>query len=51
MERIIHLYFHFVKVFLKNKLINFKKIDLSKKSLNQKKKYDLIFHCAGYSQP
>ena len=44
--------FSFVKNFFKkNKLINFKKIDLSKKSLNPKKKYDLIFHCAGYGQP
>ncbi len=37
--------------FKKNKNINFKKIDLSKKNLNKKKKYDLIFHCAGYGQP
>tara|TARA_B100000900_G_scaffold412196_1_gene433484 strand:+ start:976 stop:1995 length:1020 start_codon:yes stop_codon:yes gene_type:complete len=44
--------FSFVKeYFKKNKLINFKQIDLSKKSLNTKKKYDLIFHCAGYGQP
>lgn len=39
------------KYFRKNKNINFKKIDLSKTSLNKKKKYDLIFHCAGYGQP
>tara|TARA_B100000902_G_scaffold253236_1_gene239752 strand:+ start:12514 stop:13533 length:1020 start_codon:yes stop_codon:yes gene_type:complete len=44
--------FQFIKNFFKNnKLINFKKIDLTKKKLNLKKKYDLIFHCAGYGQP
>ena len=44
--------FPFVKkYFKKNKLINFKQIDLSQKILNTKKKYDLIFHCAGYGQP
>ena len=44
--------FSFVKnYFKKNNLISFKKIDLSKKRLNPKKKYDLIFHCAGYGQP
>ncbi len=44
--------FSFVKnYFKKNKLINFKKIDLSKQILNTNKKYDLIFHCAGYGQP
>ncbi len=46
------LIFSFVKdYFKKNKLINFKKIDLSKKNLDPKKRYDLIFHCAGYGQP
>ena len=39
------------KYFRKNKNINFKKIDLSKRNLDKKKKYDLIFHCAGYGQP
>ena len=39
------------KYFKKNKNINFKKIDLSKRNLDKKKKYDLIFHCAGYGQP
>ena len=39
------------KYFRKNKNINFKKIDLSKRNLDRKKKYDLIFHCAGYGQP
>ena len=44
--------FNFVKnYFKKNKLVKFKKIDLSKKKINLKKKYDLIFHCAGYGQP
>ena len=44
--------FLFVKnYFKKRKNINFKKIDLSKKDLGKKKKYDLIFHCAGYGQP
>ncbi len=44
--------FLFVKnYFKKKKNINFKKIDLSKKDLGKKKKYDLIFHCAGYGQP
>ena len=44
--------FSFVKkYFKKNKLINFNQIDLSKKNLNSKKKYDFIFHCAGYGQP
>ena len=44
--------FPFVKNFFKkNKLINFKQIDLSKKILDPKKKYDFIFHCAGYGQP
>ena len=44
--------FSFVKnYFKKNNLINFKKIDLSKQILNANKKYDLIFHCAGYGQP
>lgn len=44
--------FKFVKIFFKdNKNISFKKIDLTKKIINAKKKYDLIFHCAGYGQP
>jgi len=44
--------FSFVKNYFKNnKFINFNKIDLSKKKLSRKKKYDLIFHCAGYGQP
>ncbi len=44
--------FSFVKnYFKKNRFINFKKIDLSKIKINGKKKYDLIFHCAGYGQP
>ncbi len=44
--------FLFVKNYFKgNKLVNFKKIDLTKKKLDKKKKYDFIFHCAGYGQP
>jgi len=44
--------FLFVKnYFKKNKSVNFKKIDLTNKKLDKKKKYDLIFHCAGYGQP
>ena len=44
--------FPFVKnYFNKDKNIFFYKIDLTKKKLNLKKKYDLIFHCAGYGQP
>ena len=44
--------FSFVKShFKKNKFVNFKKIDLSKKLLITKKRYDLIYHCAGYGQP
>ena len=44
--------FSFVKnYFKKNRLIKFKKIDLTKKKIGYKKKYDLIFHCAGYGQP
>ena len=44
--------FSFVKdYFIKNKYVNFKKIDLTKKKLDQKRKYDFIFHCAGYGQP
>jgi UDP-glucuronate decarboxylase len=43
--------FSFVKkFFFKNRFISFKKIDLTQKKLD-KKKYDLIFHCAGYGQP
>ena len=44
--------FPFVKNYFRNdKFTIFKKIDLSKKKLDRKKKYDLIFHCAGYGQP
>ena len=44
--------FPFVKnYFRKNKNVNFYKFDLTKKELNLNKKYDLIFHCAGYGQP
>ncbi len=44
--------FQFVKTFFKkNKDISFQKIDLTKKIISDKKKYDLIFHCAGYGQP
>lgn len=43
--------FNFIKTyFKKNKKISFRKIDLSINKIN-KKKYDLIFHCAGYGQP
>ena len=43
--------FHFViDYFKKKKKINFFKIDLIKKKIKHKK-YDLIFHCAGYAQP
>ena len=44
--------FSFIKSHLKkNKNISFIKIDLSKKKIKAKKKFDLIFHCAGYGQP
>ena len=44
--------FSFIKNFFrKKKFIKFNKIDLTKKKLNLKNKYDLIFHCAGYGQP
>jgi len=44
--------FLFVKNYFKrNRFVNFKKIDLTKKKLDKKKKYDFIFHCAGYGQP
>ncbi len=44
--------FTFIKNFFKKrKYIKFKKIDLTKKNINFKKKYDFIFHCAGYGQP
>ena len=44
--------FTFIKNFFKKKkLIKFTKIDLTKKNIDFKKKYDLIFHCAGYGQP
>jgi len=39
------------KYFKKNKLVKFKKIDLTKKKLDKTRKYDFIFHCAGYGQP
>ena len=44
--------FSFIKNYFKgtNK-INFYKINLTKKKINSKKKYDLIFHCATYAQP
>tara|TARA_B100001057_G_scaffold31111_1_gene28324 strand:- start:3763 stop:4800 length:1038 start_codon:yes stop_codon:yes gene_type:complete len=44
--------FQFVKNYFKNnKRAYFRKIDLSKKKIDKKKKYDYIFHCAGYGQP
>lgn len=44
--------FSFIKIFFKSKkFVKFKKIDLTKQKIDQKKKYDLIFHCAGYGQP
>ena len=44
--------FDFVKkYFKKNRKINFLKIDLNKNRIKKDKKYDLIFHCAGYGQP
>ena len=44
--------FNFVKkFFIKNKKINFIKIDLTKNKLKKNRKYDYIFHCAGYGQP
>lgn len=44
--------FSFIKIFFKRKkLVRFKKIDLTKEKIDIKKKYDLIFHCAGYGQP
>ena len=44
--------FDFVKsYFNKNKKINFNKIDLTKKNISKNKKYDFIFHFAGYGQP
>jgi nucleoside-diphosphate-sugar epimerase len=44
--------FDFIKTyFKKNKKIKFQKIDLSVNKINKKKKFDLIFHCAGYGQP
>ena len=46
------LLFNFVKnYFKKNKKVNFIKIDLTKKKIDKNKKYNLIFHCAGYAQP
>ena len=44
--------FNFVKkYFNKNKKVNFIKIDLTEHKIKNNKKYDLIFHCAGYGQP
>tara|TARA_X000001036_G_scaffold437051_1_gene481526 strand:+ start:1859 stop:2902 length:1044 start_codon:yes stop_codon:yes gene_type:complete len=44
--------FNFVKEYYKkNKKINFIKIDLTKNKIKKDKKYDFIFHCAGYGQP
>jgi len=44
--------FDFVKkYFKKNRKINFLKIDLNKNRIKKNKKYDIIFHCAGYGQP
>ncbi len=40
-----------VEYFKKDKNIRFIKIDLTKKKIKKEKKYDLIFHCAGYGQP
>jgi len=46
-----HLFNFVKKYFDKNKKINFIKIDLSTNKIKNNKKYDLIFHCAGYGQP
>lgn len=44
--------FDFVINYFKNdKKINFFKIDLANKKIKNKKKYDIVFHCAGYAQP
>ncbi len=44
--------FNFVKkYFKKNKKVKFIKIDLTKNKIQKSKKYDFIFHCAGYGQP
>jgi UDP-glucuronate decarboxylase len=44
--------FNFVKLFFKeNKEVNFYKIDLTTKNISKDKKYDFIFHFAGYGQP
>ena len=44
--------FKFVmRYFKKNRKISFLKKDLANDKINIKKKYDLIFHCAGYGQP
>lgn len=44
--------FKFIKEYFKyQKNITFQKIDLTKQKINFKKKYDFIFHCAGYAQP
>ena len=44
--------FDFVKSYFKKiNQVKFVKIDLTNKKINVKKKYDIIFHCAGYGQP
>ena len=44
--------FNFVLDYFKNdKKIRFIKIDLTNNKIKKEKKYDLIFHCAGYGQP
>ncbi len=44
--------FNFVKKYFKrNKKVKFIKINLTKNKIQKSKKYDLIFHCAGYGQP
>ena len=44
--------FSFVmKYFKRNPKINFFKLNLNKKKIKKNKKYDIIFHCAGYGQP
>ncbi len=40
-----------IKYFKKNRKINFFKLNLNKKKIKKNKKYDIIFHCAGYGQP
>ena len=44
--------FDFVKTYFnKNRKINFYKINLTTKNISKNKKYDFIFHFAGYGQP